>query len=150
MTKAIPQGFSTITPSLVIDGALEAIKLYKQAFGATEDYVMMMPDGSGKVMHASLQIGSSKLFVSDVIPNMCATPSVAGFYLYVDNVDAAFAQAKKAGLSEKHAPQDMFYGDRTAGFTDKFGVMWTLATHVRDVSETELQEGAKKMMGKAA
>jgi len=150
-TSPIPQGFTTITPSLMVDGAQEAIRLYKSAFGATEDYVMLVPDGSGKVMHASLQVGTSKLFLGDVNPAMgCGTPSSASFYLYVDDVDAAFAQAKKAGLTEKNAPQDMFYGDRVGSLTDKFGIMWTLATHVRDVSEDELKEGAKKMCSKAA
>ncbi len=150
MTKAIPEGFHTITPTLVVDGALEAIKLYEKAFGATQDYCMMMPDGSNKVMHASLQIGNSKIFLSDANAKSGCVANKSNFYLYVENVDLAAEKAKKAGLTEKMAVQDMFWGDRMGAFTDKFGNQWTLATHVRDVSDEEMKTGAKQMMSKAA
>jgi len=150
-TSKIPQGFNTITPTLVLSGAADALTLYQNAFGAKEEYRMMCPDGSGKVMHACLVIGNSKLFVTDVNPQMgCANPSASGFYLYVDDVDSAAAKAKKAGLTEKSPVQDMFWGDRTGSFTDKFGIMWTLATHVRDVSDNDMKEAMKNMSNKAA
>jgi len=143
--KPIPEGFSTITPSLLIDGAAEAIKLYEQAFGATQDYCMNTPDG--KVGHASLTIGSSKLFLSDLNPQSpeCGTASNSSFYLYFKDVDAQITQAKKAGLKELFPVQDMFWGDRMGSLTDKFGVRWTLATHVRDVSDEDMKKGMKEM-----
>jgi len=146
----IPQGFSSLTPTLVVDGAAEAIKLYQKAFDARLEYSMPSPDGK-KIAHACMQLGNSKLFLCDVMPESgCATPTISGFYVYVDNVDATFAQAQKAGLIEKSPLQDMFWGDRVGSFTDKFGIMWTVASHVRDVSDEEIKAAAKNMGSKAA
>ncbi len=145
MTKKVPEGFHTITPSLNIEGAAKAIELYKKAFGATEDYRMETPDG--KVMHACLQIGDSKIFLADTMPEMgCGLPSSASFYLYLPDVDASFKQAKDAGLNEAWPVQDMFWGDRTGTLKDPFGNQWTLATHMREVSPEEMEEGRKKFM----
>ena len=146
----IPEGFSTLTPTLTVNGAAKAIDLYKKAFGATEDYRMECPE-SGKIMHACLNIGNSKLFLADTNEKMgCGEPTSSTFYAYLPDVDAAFAQAKKAGLKELFAPADMFWGDRTGSVEDSFGVKWTLATHVRDVSPQELEEGRKNFGKKAA
>lgn len=147
MVKPIPEGFSTVTACINVKGAKEAIELYKKAFGATEDYVMIAP-GSDKVMHAQLSIGTSKFMLADNMPEAgCGTPtSGAGFYLYVEDCDTAFKKAKDAGLSEKMPVADMFWGDRLGTLTDKWGNMWTIATHVKDVSEDDLQKGAEDMM----
>jgi PhnB protein len=147
----IPEGYHTITPTLTVDGAAEAIALYTEAFGAKEEYRVPQTDNSGKIMHACLQIGTSKIFLADTSEKMgCSTPSKSTFYLYVDDADATVAQAKKAGMSEKMAPEDMFWGDRMGSVTDKFGNIWTIATHVRDVSEGEMQQAMEKMRSKAA
>lgn len=144
MTQAIPAGFHSVTPSLILNNAASAIELYKKAFGAQEVYRMQAPDSS-KIMHACITIGNSMIFLSDVAPEMgCSTPSVTNFYVYLDNVDKAFTQAKQTGLAEVYAVQDMFWGDRTGTLKDNFGIQWTLATHVRDVSEDELEEGRQK------
>jgi len=151
MVRKIPEGSHTITPNLIVKDAAKAIELYKKAFGAKELYRVDGP--GGKIMHAAIQIGDSQLFLADVMPGMsaeCATPSVSSFYLYFEDVDAMFKQAKQAGLSETHAVQDMFYGDRVGSVKDLFGIQWTLATHVRDVSPEEMEEGKKKMLSKAA
>jgi len=147
MTQPIPQGFTTVTACINVKGAKEAIELYKKAFGATEDNMMIAP-GSDKVMHAQLTIGTSKFMLADNMPEAgCGEPTQgAGFYLYVEDVDAAFNKAKSAGLSEKMPVADMFWGDRTGSLMDKFGNMWTIATHVKDVSEDELKKGAEEMM----
>jgi len=149
--QKIPEGYTTVTPSLTVNGAAKAIELYTKALGANEVYRMAMP-GSNKIMHACLQIGNSKVFLSDANPEMgCGTPSVSSFYVYLDDVDAGFKKATQAGMKENMAPQDMFWGDRTANVKDSFGVSWTLATHVRDVSPQEMEEGQKKFAaGKAA
>jgi PhnB protein len=148
MSNKIPEGFHTITPGLVIEGATQAIDLYKKAFNAKEEQCLKTPDG--KVMHACLKIGDSHLFLADVFPEMGCIPSVSGFYLYVADVDNAFKQARGAGLSETHPVQDMFWGDRTGTVKDPFGIQWTLATHVRDVSQDEIEKGRKEFLKKAA
>lgn len=155
MAQPIPQGFTTVTACINVKGAKEAIELYKKAFGATADYVMIAP-GSDKVMHAQLTIGTSKFMLADYMPEAgCGEPtSGAGFYLYVEDVDSAFQKAKSAGLSEKMPVADMFWGDRTGSLQDKWGNMWTIATHVKDLSEDEIKKGAeaftKQMANKAA
>lgn len=151
MPKKIPEGFHTITPSLIVNGAAEAIELYKKALGATEDYRMNGPDG--KVAHACLTVGNSKVFLADANPAMgenCGRPSQSAFYLYLEDVDSAYQRALKAGMSDTMAPQDMFWGDRLGSVKDKFGIQWSLATHVKDVSDQEMQEGQKKMFGNKA
>lgn len=146
----VPEGYHTVTPGLVLKDTAKAIELYKKAFGAKEDYRMQMP-GSNKIMHACLTIGNSKVFLSDANPEMgCGTPSVSTFYLYLNDVDAAFKQARGAGLKELSPVQDMFWGDRTGSLEDGFGIRWTLATHVREVSESEMMEGAKKFASQKA
>lgn len=139
---AIPEGFSTLTPTLAIDGADKAIELYKKAFDAKEEYRM---EDKGKIMHACLVIGDSKIFISDVFPGMgCSEPSRSSFYVYLKDVDSAFKQAKQAGLKSLYPLEDMFWGDRTGSVTDPFGNSWTLATHVREVSPEEMEEGRKE------
>jgi len=143
----IPEGFATITPSLIVNDAAKAIETYKKAFGATEEYKMLCPE-SGKVMHACLKIGSSKIFLADHNPQMGCAVTTASFYTYFKDVDAMFKQATQAGLKEKSAPQDMFWGDRVGMVTDAFGNSWNIATHTRDLSPQEMEEGRKKFMAK--
>jgi PhnB protein len=145
---AIPEGFTTLTPTLIVNGAASAIELYKKAFGAQELYRMEAAI-QGKLMHACIMIGNSKLFLADSDPAMCAQPSVSTFYMYLDNVDAALNQAKQAGLEELFAAQDMFWGDRMGSVRDRFGITWTIATHIRDVSPEEM-EAARKNCSNAA
>lgn len=140
----IPEG-NNLIPTLIVANAAEAIKLYVHAFGAQEQY--RMPTDAGKIMHACLSVGNCKFFLCDVMPEMgCSTASNSAFYLYVENVDDASKQAKKAGLQEMQAPQDMFWGDRTCNLKDPFGITWTLATHLRDVMPQEIEEGRKAFM----
>jgi PhnB protein len=145
---AIPEGFTTLTPTLIVDGAAFAIELYTKAFGAQEVY-RMEGNTPGKIMHSCIIIGNSKVFLADTDPNMCSQPSVSTFYVYLNDVDSAYAQATQAGMEGSYAPQDMFWGDRMGSVQDRFGINWTLATHIRDVSPDEMEE-AKKNWGKAA
>lgn len=145
MTKKIPEDFSTLTPSLVVKDAAKAIELYKKAFGAEEAY--RMEGQGGKIMHACIKIGDSNLFLADINPEMGAgTPSQSSFYVYLNDVDATFKQARTVGLSEVYPVKDMFYGDRVGTVKDPFGIQWTLATHMRDVSPEEMEEARKKFM----
>ena len=146
--QAIPEGFHTITPVLILKDASKAIETYKKAFGATEMHMMKCPD-SGKIMHACLKIGSSMVFMCDENPQCSASAQGVSFYMYMPKVDEAFEKAKKAGFKEESAPEDMFWGDRTGTLMDSFGNRWTIASHVRDVSPEEIQKAAKDMAAKA-
>lgn len=141
--KARPDGYHTVTPYLFIDGAARALDFYKQAFGATE--LMRMPGKDGKVGHAEIQIGDSRIMLADECPEMGARgpqspgSSPVNLMLYVDDVDALFAGAIAAGATEVRAVKNQFYGDRSGCLTDPFGHSWTIATHVEDVPPDEMK-----------
>jgi uncharacterized glyoxalase superfamily protein PhnB len=150
MTKPIPEGYHTITPTFAFKNTRKAIEFYKKAFGATEKYVMPGPDGQG-VMHAELKIGDSTIMLGDENPEYsCKSAETLGgspisLYLYVKDVDAAFERAVSAGGTSQMPVQDMFWGDRVGTFLDPFGHRWSLATHVADVSPEEMARGAEAM-----
>ncbi len=145
--KPVPEGFHTATPSLVVSDAAKAIEFYKKAFGAEER--MMMPGPGGKIIHAEIKIGDSIIFLSEEIPGMGGkSPQslgayTGGMYLYVPNVDDVFAKAVAAGGKASGGVNDMFWGDRLGHFVDPFGQNWTVATHVADPSEQEMEKGAQ-------
>src|SRR5277367_4576714 len=120
--KAVPDGFHTITPHLVVRDAQRAIEFYKQAFGA--EVLSVAPAPGGKVMHASLRIGDSILMLNDEFPEYggaLAPPATGGsdaLHIYIENVDAAFARAVSAGASVKMPVMDMFWGDRYGQLLD--------------------------------
>jgi PhnB protein len=139
MVKAIPDGLSTITPSLSLDGAASAMEFYKKAFGAEE--VMRAPDPSGKkIWHADMRIGNSRFFLNDVFSEVGASPSKASLWLYVENVDAAYKRAVDAGCKVTMPLADMFWGDRLGTVVDLWGIQWTLAQHTKDMSPAEMQK----------
>ena len=147
--KNIPEGFHSVTPYLVLKDAAGAIELYTAAFGATSVNRMMMP-GSDKIIHACLQIGSSKIFLCDEDPQqgmLAADDPDKGprFYVYFDDVQQQHQQAVSAGMTEVSAPMEMFWGDAMSVLKDPYGVNWSLATHVRDVSEEEMAEAMAQM-----
>lgn len=155
MTKPIPEGFTTVTPYLVFKDCRKAIEFYKQAFGAQELFAMPGPEGKG-IMHAELKIGNSIIMLGDEQPDMsCRSAETLGgspvtFYLYVDNVDQAFRRALEAGAKSLMAVEDMFWGDRTGNVEDSFGHHWTLATHIKDLTPQEMQQGAQEAFAKMA
>ena len=139
-----------LIPTLMLKGADKAIETYKKAFGAVEQYKMMCPVRH-VVAHASLKIGDSELFITEENADMGMIPATnQAFYLYVPNVDDFMKTAVTAGLKQDEAPQEMFWGDRMGSLTDAYGISWNVATHVRDVSDQEMQEAMKKMGSKAA
>ena len=152
--KAKPDGFHTATPYLVMNGAAEAIEFYKKAFGAVEHLRLDGP--GGRVMHAEIKIGDSILMLSDECLEMGHKgPKTLGgagmsLMLYVEGVDAAFAKAVAAGATVVRPLADQFYGDRSGTVTDPFGHVWTLATHVEDVSLEECGRRFEAMMQKKA
>ena len=149
--RPIPEGYHTVTPYLSVDGAAAAIEFYKSAFGAKE--LFRMTDEGGRVGHAELQIGDSRLMLADEYPEMSFRgPKFLGgtpvmLHLYVDDVDTWFARAVAAGARVSRPVRDEFYGDRTGSVEDPFGHRWSLATHVRDVSEEEMKQHAGASSG---
>src|SRR5216117_292624 len=116
MTQPIPEGFHTLAPHIVVQDAAKAIEFYKKAFGAQEISRLMTPDGKG-VMHAQLKIGNSMLMLGGEFPPSCLSPKSRGgtsvtLHLYVENADAAFDRAVKAGCTVKMPLTDQFWGDR--------------------------------------
>jgi uncharacterized glyoxalase superfamily protein PhnB len=155
MTKAIAEGFHSVTPMLMFKDARKAIEFYKRAFGATERFAMPGPDGKG-VMHAELLIGDSIIMMGEENPHEpCKSAETTGgspvsFYIYVENVDEAFRRALEAGAETRMPVQDMFWGDRVGTVQDPFGYSWSLATHTKDLTPEELQEGAKAAFAQMA
>ena len=139
MPRPIPEGMHTLTPSLNVEGAAEAIEFYKRAFGAEERFRALDPSGK-KVWHAELRIGDSVLFVNDTAPEMGATPSFSTLWIYTENVDAAFDRAVKAGAKVTMPVADMFWGDRMGSLVDRWNIKWSLATHVKDLSPEETKK----------
>jgi PhnB protein len=141
----IPEGYHSVTPSLTARDAKAAIDFYTRAFGAELKFKLDHP--SGKIGHAELQIGNSRIMISDEYPDYGAVAPEIGkgatFMIYVDDVDAAFARAVAAGAAPVQEPTDMFWGDRAGRLNDPVGYRWTLASHVRDVSQEEMEEAMK-------
>jgi len=144
--KAIPDGYYSLTPYLVITGAAKALEFYKQAFGAVEVFRMDGPDG--RVHHAEIKVGDSHIMLADEYPEMGARgPRTIGgspvsLMLYVEDVDATVGRAVEGGATLKRPVADQFYGDRTGGIEDPFGHAWYVATHIEDVPSEELQKRA--------
>ncbi len=153
--RAIPDGYHTVTPYLVVPDAGKAIEFYKKAFGAEELVRMPGPNGKG-VMHAELKVGNSMVMLGDEMPGGgCVSPktlkgTTMGLHIYVENVDAAWKRAVDAGAQIAMPLMDMFWGDRYGKLTDPFGHSWSLAQHKEDVSPEEMGKRAAKFMAEAA
>jgi PhnB protein len=148
--KPIPEGYHSITPYLAVDDAAKAIEFYRDAFGADE--VIRMPGPDGKIAHAELQLGDSKLMLSDPFPESNVQPPsarggpTASVFMYVEDVDGIFEQAQKAGAKVVSPLENMFWGDRFGTVSDPFGHVWSLATHVEDLTEEEMAERSRAAM----
>lgn len=155
MTKAIPEGYHSVTPILVLKDARKAIDFYKRALGGQERFVMPGPDGKG-VMHAELLIGNCIIMMGEENPHEpCKSAETLGsspvsFFVYLDNVDEAFKTAVSAGAESRMPVQEMFWGDRVGTVQDPFGYTWMLATHTRDLTPQEIEQGAKAAFGEMA
>lgn len=142
MPKAIPEGYHSVTPYLVVDDAKRAIDFYTRAFGAEEKFRMPMGDRIG---HAEIQIGDSHVMLADEFPDMGHLGpknrggTTVSLMVYVEDVDTSFKQAIDAGATETRPLENQFWGDRMGTLTDPFGHVWSLASHVEDVAPEEMQ-----------
>ena len=150
MTKPIPEGYHTVSPYLAVDDAARAIEFYVQAFGAKELVRMQAP--GGKIGHAELELGDSRIMLSDPFPQASTQPpkqlggTSASVFMYVADVDAVVKQAVDAGATVTTEVANQFWGDRFGTITDPFGHVWSIATHVEDVPQEEMAERAKAAM----
>ncbi|HEX7297091.1 MAG TPA: VOC family protein [Pyrinomonadaceae bacterium] len=141
--KPIPDGYHSVTPYLVMNGAAGAIDFYKKAFGATE--LFRMPYGD-KIGHAEIKIGDSPIMLADENPQMGNVgPQALGgtpvsLMIYVEDVDTIYKQAIASGATEIKPLQDQFYGDRSGTLRDPYGHIWTIATHKEDVTPEEMDK----------
>ena len=144
--KPIPEGYHAITPYLSIKGASDAIEFYKKAFGASEVMRMAQPDG--RIGHAELQFGDSRIMLADEHPEMdFRSPRAIGgtpvmLHLYVDDVDTVVSRAVSAGAKALRPVEDQFYGDRSGSVVDPYGHVWQVATHKEDLSMDEIRKRA--------
>ncbi|MEP6496093.1 MAG: VOC family protein [bacterium] len=156
----VPEGFHTVTPQLIFDNAAQAIDWYKKALGAEEKSRAVGPDG--KIMHAELQIGDSRIMLNDAMGGAKSAKGFGGspisLWLYVADCDTLFDRAVKAGAQVAPGPMgqlaDQFWGDRSGTLTDPYGYQWTIATHKEDLSPEEMdrrsQEFFKQFEAKSA
>jgi PhnB protein len=154
--KPIPEGFHTLTTTLVVRDAVSAIEFYKKAFGARVRGIFYGPDGK-TIFHAELEIGDSILMLMDEFPDMnVVSPqspgggASAGIFMYVPDVDAVFKKAVSNGATVIMPLMDAFWGDRAGGIVDPFGHRWALATHMKDLSGEEIEEGSKAAFAKTS
>ncbi len=155
MTKAtspVPEGFHTVTPQLVLEDAAGAIEWYKKALGARE--VSRAPGPDGKIMHAEIAIGDSRIMLNDAMMGAKGPKALGGspisLWVYVPDADALFTRAIAAGAQASGGPmgtmQDQFWGDRCGSLTDPHGYRWTIATHKEDLTREELQQRMDQWM----
>ncbi|HZY46600.1 MAG TPA: VOC family protein [Candidatus Bathyarchaeia archaeon] len=138
--KPIPSGYHSVTPSLIVDGAPKLIDFLKRTFNAEETARIKGPDG--RIAHAEIKIGDSIVMVSDPTPEFKSKES--HLYVYVDDIDAIYKQALDAGGAVVREPKTQFYGDRSASVRDPAGNVWSIATHVEDVSPEEMRRRMKE------
>lgn len=149
--SAIPKGYNNITPYLIVDGASSAIEFYKKAFGAKEKFRM---ERDGRIGHAELQIGDTKIMLADECQEMQAfSPKKMGgspvsIHLYIKNVDDVTERAVSLGAKLIRPAQDMFYGDRSSYLEDPYGHKWSISTHIEDLTPAKMKKRAAEFFGK--
>jgi PhnB protein len=152
--KAIPDGYHSVTPYLIIKGADRAIDFYNKVFGASQR--MRMDGPNGTVGHAEIEIDGSAIMLADEFPDMgFRSPQSLGgagvsLHLYVKDVDACFNRAVAAGAKALRPVQDQFYGDRSGTLEDPFGHVWTISTHKEDLSPEEIHKRSEAFMKQQA
>ncbi len=153
--QAVPAAYGSLSTHLVVSPAVEAVAFYIKAFGAKPG--MMMAGPGGMIMHGEVKIGDSILMLADEQPPMGPGPQTrrtpknlggtsAALMLYVKDVDAAYARAVEAGATGVMPPADMFWGDRFSQVEDPFGHVWSIATHLEDMTAKQMKQAAMSAM----
>jgi uncharacterized glyoxalase superfamily protein PhnB len=137
--KPVPQGYHSVTPYLIVEGAPKLVEFLKRTFNAEETVRMDGPNG--RVAHAEVKIGDSIVMMADATPENKSNQSQ--LYIYIDNVDTIYKKALEAGATSVTPPTDQFYGDRSASVKDPTGNIWGIATHVEDISPEEMERRMK-------
>jgi PhnB protein len=140
--RAVPEGYHTVTPYLVVDKAHDLIDFIKNAFDGKVNFIAKRDDGG--IMHATVSIGDSTIMISDTMDGM--QPQTSMLYLYLEDADAVFRKAVNAKATSIREPATEFYGDRAGAVKDQWGNMWWIATHVEDVDDEELKRRSEKFM----
>jgi PhnB protein len=152
--KSPPAGYHSVTPAIIVRDAAQAIEFYKRAFGAEELSRMAGPDGA--IIHAEIRIGDSVIMLGEENPQwgtlspLSTKGNPGSLHLYVDDADAAFARAVRAGATSRYPLEDAFWGDRYGKVTDPFGHEWGLATRLKELSPEQMQQAAAEWMAQAA
>lgn len=150
--KPVPQGYHTITPQLTLDNAAQTIDWYKKALGAEEVSRSAGPDG--KIMHAELKIGDSRVMLNDVMPGSQGPKAFGGspasMWLYVENSDALFNRAVGAGAKVQMPMGDQFWGDRAGSVADPAGYTWWISTRKEDLTPAEMKQRAEEFFKQMA
>ena len=148
----IPEGFHSITPYLIAKNAKSALAFYQKAFNAIKTLELNTPDGG--IAHAELKIGDSHFMLTEEYPDMgfIGPASLGGagvsLMLYTEDVDALFAQVVKEGGEVLRPIEDQFYGDRAGTLKDPFGHVWTISSHIEDLTEEQLNQRMAEYMAK--
>lgn len=144
----IPHGFHAVTPYIIVDEPAKALEFYEKALGAKiKSKLEISP---GEIVHAEFQVGDSIIMMAGNNPDMRLQPQKGefrsvSFMVYVPDVDKAAQKALKAGMKMIKEVRDQFYGDRAGTFEDPFGHIWTLGTHIEDVSPEEILKRVEKV-----
>lgn len=150
--NSIPAGYSSVTPYLIVSDTASAIRFYERAFGAVE--VMRLDGPHNKIWHAEIQIGNARVMLADEFAETgIHCPKTLGgagvnMLVYVEDVDTVFAQALEAGATKIRTVQDQFYGDRSGMLRDPFGHIWSIATHLEDLSNEEINSRSQALLNK--
>jgi uncharacterized glyoxalase superfamily protein PhnB len=149
--KRVPEGHHRVTPHLVVRDAPKMIEFYKKAFGAVELGRAPGPDGK-TILHATIKIGDSMLFLNDEFPDMGAISPMGAkttpvtIHLYVEDADKQFQQAVAAGAEVVMPLADQFWGDRYGIVKDPSGHQWSIGSHLEDLTPDQIKERMGKAM----
>jgi PhnB protein len=137
--RAVPEGFHSVTPFLMVRNASGLIEFLKKTFDGKLTYILK--DDNDQIVHSTVTVGNSIIMICDAMDNMEPQPGI--LYVYLENADEVFQKALQAKAIKIHEPTNEFYGDRAGAVKDEWGNVWWIATHVEDVEEKELERRSK-------
>lgn len=147
-SKGLPENAAWINPYLICRSVEASLDFYERAFGFRKLDAIPGPDG--KIMHATMAWKDGVIMLSpegDQCP--MRTPENSGnvppftLYVYCEDVDALFRQAREAGATIQREPEDMFWGDRICDLKDHDGYYWSFATKVGEFDPSKMPKSMK-------